>query len=147
MTRQSSLCRRSNSRMASRPVPTASTSKPMLRKSNSVTIRTRSSSSTKSTKPLPVHGTWKTLIRLQRDNYVAGLPVYLPEDSAIPAPAVRGNVFAILVEETEFKCRLSLTVKHGNHAIWQTRHALHVAEFVIGVAYLNADPERHCIAH
>jgi hypothetical protein len=40
------------------------------------------------TKPLPVHGTWKTLIRLQRDNYVAGLPVYLPEDSAIPAPAV-----------------------------------------------------------
>ena len=40
------------------------------------------------TKPLPVHGTWKTLIRLQRDNYVAGLPIYLPEDSAIPAPAV-----------------------------------------------------------
>ena len=35
-----------------------------------------------------MHGTWKTLIRLQRDNYVAGLPVYLPEDSAIPAPAV-----------------------------------------------------------
>jgi hypothetical protein len=40
------------------------------------------------TKPLPVHGTWKTLIRLQTDNYVAGLPIYLPEDSAIPAPAV-----------------------------------------------------------
>jgi len=27
-------------------------------------------------------------VRLQRDNYVAGLPIYLPEDSAIPAPAV-----------------------------------------------------------
>ncbi|MET0128934.1 MAG: hypothetical protein ABW249_10110 [Solirubrobacterales bacterium] len=40
------------------------------------------------TRPIPVHGTWKTLIRLQRDNYVAGLPVYLPRDSAIPAPAV-----------------------------------------------------------
>ena len=40
------------------------------------------------TRPVPVHGTWKTLIRLQRDNYVAGVPVYLPEDSAIPAPAV-----------------------------------------------------------
>ena len=40
------------------------------------------------TKPIPVHGTWKTLIRLQRDNYVAGLPIYLPEDTAIPAPAV-----------------------------------------------------------
>jgi hypothetical protein len=43
------------------------------------------------TKPLPVHGTWKTLIRLQRDNYVAGLPIYLPEDSAIPAPAVKAT--------------------------------------------------------
>ena len=41
------------------------------------------------TKPIPVHGTWKTLIRLQRDNYVAGLPVYLPEDTAIPAPGGR----------------------------------------------------------
>jgi hypothetical protein len=40
------------------------------------------------TKPVPVHGTWKTLIRLQRDNYVAGVPVYLPEDTEIPAPAV-----------------------------------------------------------
>jgi hypothetical protein len=35
-----------------------------------------------------VHGTWKTLIRLQRDDYVAGRPIYLPRDSAIPAPAV-----------------------------------------------------------
>jgi hypothetical protein len=41
------------------------------------------------TKPIPVNGTWKSLIRLQRDNYVAGLPIYLPEDSAIPAPAVK----------------------------------------------------------
>jgi hypothetical protein len=40
------------------------------------------------TRAIPVHGTWKTLIRLQRDNYVAGLPVYLPRDTAIPAPAV-----------------------------------------------------------
>ncbi len=42
----------------------------------------------RTTEPLPAYGTWKTLVRLQRDNYVAGLPIYLPEDSAIPAPAV-----------------------------------------------------------
>jgi len=42
----------------------------------------------RTTEPIPVHGTWKTLIRLQRDDYVAGVPVYMPEDSAIPAPAV-----------------------------------------------------------
>jgi hypothetical protein len=45
----------------------------------------------RTTEPIPVHGTWKTLIRLQRDNYVAGVPVYLPEDSAIPAPAVKAT--------------------------------------------------------
>jgi hypothetical protein len=40
------------------------------------------------TKPLPVHGTWKTLIRLHRDDTVAGLPIYMPEDTAIPAKEV-----------------------------------------------------------
>jgi hypothetical protein len=42
----------------------------------------------RTTQPLPVHGTWKTLIRLHRDDTVAGVPVYMPEDTAIPAPAV-----------------------------------------------------------
>jgi hypothetical protein len=56
-----------------------------------------------STKPIPVHGTWKALIRLQRDNYVAGVPVYLPEDSAIPAPAVNAppSFERPFVDETE----------------------------------------------
>ena len=55
------------------------------------------------TRPLPVHGTWKTLIRLQRDNQVAGLPVYLPRDSAIPAPAVTApaSFERPFVDETE----------------------------------------------
>jgi hypothetical protein len=38
--------------------------------------------------PLPVYGTWKTLIRLHRDNFVAGVPIYMPEDTAIPAKEV-----------------------------------------------------------
>jgi hypothetical protein len=55
------------------------------------------------TRPIPVHGTWKTLIRLHRDNFVAGLPVYLPEDTAIPAPAVEapGRFQRQFVDETE----------------------------------------------
>ena len=55
------------------------------------------------TKPIPVHGTWKALIRLQRDNYVAGVPIYLPEDSAIPAPAVNATASfeRPFVDETE----------------------------------------------
>jgi hypothetical protein len=57
----------------------------------------------RTTEPLPVHGTWKTLIRLQRDNYVAGLPIYLPRDSAIPAEAVpaRASFTRPFVDETE----------------------------------------------
>jgi hypothetical protein len=56
-----------------------------------------------STKPLPVYGTWKTLIRLQRDNYVAGVPIYLPEDTAIPAPRVpaKASFERPFVDETE----------------------------------------------
>ena len=55
------------------------------------------------TRPIPVHGTWKTLIRLHRDNFVAGLPVYLPEDTAIPAPAVEApaSFERQFVDETE----------------------------------------------
>ena len=42
------------------------------------------------TEPIPVHGTWKTLIRLQRDNYVAGLPIYLPERHGDPGAGGEG---------------------------------------------------------
>jgi hypothetical protein len=39
-------------------------------------------------KPLPVRGSWKALIRLQNGATLADVPVYLPADPAIPAPAV-----------------------------------------------------------
>jgi hypothetical protein len=42
----------------------------------------------RTTKPLPVHGDWKTMIRLQRKRSVLAVPVYLPKDTAIPAPAL-----------------------------------------------------------
>jgi hypothetical protein len=76
----------------------------------------------RTTQPLPVHGTWKTLIRLQRDNYVAGVPVYLPEDSAIPAPAVKApaSFDRPFVDETE---------------ILQREQKDDVPGFLVGVAY------------
>ncbi len=45
----------------------------------------------RTSEPLPANGTWKTLLRLQRGNTVAGMPIYLPADSAIPAPAVKAK--------------------------------------------------------
>jgi len=38
--------------------------------------------------PMPVGGTWKTLLRLHQGSTLAALPVFLPLDSAIPAAEV-----------------------------------------------------------
>ena len=40
------------------------------------------------TEPVPVTGSWKSILRLHRDDEVLGLPIFLPEDTAIPAPEV-----------------------------------------------------------
>jgi hypothetical protein len=44
-----------------------------------------------STKPVPVYGDWKTMLRLHEGNALLGTPVYLPEDPAIPAPEVKAE--------------------------------------------------------
>ena len=51
-----------------------------LRKTGPGTYRT--------TEPVPVDGTWKSILRLHRGSEVLGLPVFLPEDPAIPAKEV-----------------------------------------------------------
>ena len=38
--------------------------------------------------PIPVDGTWKTTIRLHEGRRIAGLPLFLPEDPAIPVEEV-----------------------------------------------------------
>jgi hypothetical protein len=42
----------------------------------------------RTTKPIPVHGDWKALVRLHRKDSLLGAPIYLPEDSAIPVKGV-----------------------------------------------------------
>ena len=42
----------------------------------------------RSQEPLPVHGTWKSTLRLHRGNAVEGMAVYFPEDKAIPAKEI-----------------------------------------------------------
>jgi hypothetical protein len=38
----------------------------------------------RTTEPIPVSGSWKTMIRLHRGDSLTALPVYLPRDAAIP---------------------------------------------------------------
>ena len=42
----------------------------------------------RTTEPMPVHGTWKTEFRLHSGRSLLGVPVYLPDDPAIPAKGV-----------------------------------------------------------
>ena len=40
------------------------------------------------TRPIPVHGGWKALLRFHTGTSIQALPLYMPADRAIPAPAV-----------------------------------------------------------
>jgi hypothetical protein len=40
------------------------------------------------TEPIPVDGTWKTTLRLHEGRRIAGLPIFMPEDPAIPAEEI-----------------------------------------------------------
>jgi hypothetical protein len=42
----------------------------------------------RTTKPVPVYGGWKTLLRVHTGNSLVGVPIYLPRDEAIPAREV-----------------------------------------------------------
>ena len=44
-----------------------------------------------SPEPSPVYGQWKTLLRLHQGDSLLAVPVYLPEDTAIPAPEVKAE--------------------------------------------------------
>ena len=43
----------------------------------------------RTTRPIPVHGDWKALIRLHDGRSLTAVPIYLPDDPAIPAPRRR----------------------------------------------------------
>ena len=40
------------------------------------------------TRPVPLYGDWKTMVRLHEGNAILGLPIYAPADPAIPVPGV-----------------------------------------------------------
>jgi hypothetical protein len=42
----------------------------------------------RTTSPVPLHGDWKTMIRMQKGNALLGLPLYAPADAAIPVAGV-----------------------------------------------------------
>ena len=58
----------------------------------------------RSTKPIPVHGNWKALLRLHDGATLAAVPIFLPRDEAIPAPEIpaRSQFTRPFAEEVEY---------------------------------------------
>jgi hypothetical protein len=50
-------------------------------------LERRGAGTYRSAEPVPIHGDWKANIRFQDGREIAAVPVYAPEDSAIPVPA------------------------------------------------------------
>ncbi|HWC26224.1 MAG TPA: hypothetical protein VG474_06530 [Solirubrobacteraceae bacterium] len=42
----------------------------------------------RTTRPIPVHGSWKAMIRMHKPNSLVALPIYAPRDTAIPVAAI-----------------------------------------------------------
>jgi len=53
-----------------------------------VKVERASDGSWRSESPVPLGGEWKSMLRVQTDRQLAAVPVFLPEDPAIPAPEV-----------------------------------------------------------
>jgi len=51
-------------------------------------LRRMGPSTWRTTQPIPVHGKWKAMLRLENGRGVRAVPVYLPNDPAIPAKEV-----------------------------------------------------------
>ena len=70
----------------------------------------------RTSEPLPVHGDWKAIVRLHTGSSLQALPIYMPEDSAIPAPAVAATP-SISREFVSDKALLQREAKGGNEGL------------------------------
>jgi hypothetical protein len=90
----------------------------------------------RSTRRLPLHGDWKTMIRLHDGQTLAAVPVYLPEDPAIPAPAVP----ALRRFERPFGAEIDILQRERKDGVagwlWATASAVVLALYVLFLAAL-----------
>jgi hypothetical protein len=75
------------------------------------------------TRPVPLDGTWKTLVRLHRGNSLTALPVFLPRDEAIPVGEVpaRDGATRELIADHEILQREQLTAAP---AVWAAAYGV-----------------------
>ncbi|MBA3748739.1 MAG: hypothetical protein H0W96_14780, partial [Solirubrobacterales bacterium] len=81
----------------------------------------------RSTEPIPMYGSWKSLIRMHHGSALSGLPLYAPADPAIPAPAVVAPRVSFERPFVDDKALLQREAKVGDP--WVTRGAYAVIVF------------------
>ena len=90
----------------------------------------------RTTQPIPVHGDWKALIRLHKGNTLNGLPIYLPEDAAIPAKEVPATASFTRPFAADHKI-LQREQKTAAGALWAIAYAI-VAAIALALLCLLA---------
>jgi hypothetical protein len=70
-----------------------------------------------STQPIPLYGKWKTLLRIHDGRILTGVPIYLPADAAIPAPAIKADDGTTRKAIPEIKI-LQRERKDGSMVLW-----------------------------
>jgi hypothetical protein len=80
----------------------------------------------RTTKPIPVHGDWKTLIRLHQGDSLASLPIYLPRDEAIPVGEVPASTTFTRAFRSEHK-QLQREQKGGSPVVVALAYSIVVA--------------------
>ena len=68
-----------------------------------------------SAEPVPADGEWKTIVRLQKGRELVSMPIYMPQDNAIPAPliAAQSHFDRPFVRDKSLLQRDQPLVQHG----------------------------------
>ena len=85
----------------------------------------------RTTEPIPIDGNWKAAIRIADGTEMAGMPIFLPEDPAIPAPEVAAPA-SFTRELTGEKQILQREAKDDVSGVLWTAASLAVLFFYLG---------------
>ena len=88
----------------------------------------------RTTEPLPVYGNWKAIVRIHRDKALQAMPIYLPEDTAIPAAGVAATQ-SFSREFVSDKALLQREAKAGNDGL---QLAGYLVLLLIALAWIGA---------
>ncbi|MGZ4551063.1 MAG: hypothetical protein ACXVF0_16295, partial [Blastococcus sp.] len=90
----------------------------------------------KTTQPIPLYGDWKTLLRIHDGRTLTAVPIYLPADSAIPAPAIKADDGMTRQAIPEIKI-LQRERKDGGMVLWTIANLVVLACTLVLIAAMS----------